>query len=597
MVAISSGALSPSRENKNPALADKAVVHARPTSLIYAVDERPPVVVLMVSALQHLVTIGSIGAVFPLLVLQAAEAPAATVVRVISASMLALGIATLLLCHRSRRLGTGYLVPSVFTAAYLPASIVAVKEGGWPLVCGMTMLAGVVEMILSRFVHRLRPYLPTEIAGFAVLMIGLTLGILGFNLVTGVSAAGESMGPDAGAHALLGTACVAFMIALNIWGSKSLRLFGVLIGLIVGYIAAVFAGMVNFSEAQSSFAAAIAPPLPLTGWPAFSTDLIVPFAVGAVACALRAMGDITTAQKANDAQWQRPDMASMQSGLLADGLGSVVAGLLGTVGVNSFSGSIGLSIATGVTSRAVGYATGVLFIFVSFMPPLSELLALMPRPVMGAILIFTACFILLSGMQVITSRLMDGRRTLVIGAGLLLGFSRYLFPAFYAAAPSYLQPVVSSPLVIGLLTALGLNLVFRIGIKKTAETTYTPGADRLEVLAAFAMERGGVWGARRDVMERVANAMVECAECLAFLIKAGTSARFALAFDEYRIDLVLRYGGKPFVVDGTMPSAEELLADEAQVSRLAVLMIRRLASRLNVTTSGELQRVTMSFDQ
>ncbi|HEY3917299.1 MAG TPA: solute carrier family 23 protein [Stellaceae bacterium] len=577
--------------------AEKREPAVRPSNLVYAVDERPPALPLLVSALQHVMVIGSIGAIFPLLVLDAAGASREMTERVMSISLLTLGIATLLLCYRSRFLGSGYLLPSVFTAAYLPVSITAAKTGGWPLVCGMTIFAGAVELVLSQLVQRLRPYLPTEIAGFAVLMIGLTLGVLGFNLITGVSAAGEAMGADAGTQALLGIACIGVMVALNVWGSKSLRLYCCLIGLALGYAVAVFAGMIDFSSARLSPATAVFPPLPGFGWPTISAALMLPFAVSAIACSLRAIGDITTCQKINDANWQRPNMATLRNGIAADGLGTIVAGLLGTVGVNSFSGSVGLSIATGVTSRVVGYATGVLFIVISFLPPVSDLIALMPRPLMGAILIFTACFIMLSGMQVITSRLMDGRRTVVIGAALLLGFSRYLFPTFYAAAPAFLLPAVSSPMVLGLLTALLLNLVFRIGIKKTAEIAFTPGIDELAKLEHFGHDQGGKWGARRDVMARVVNAMIEAAECLPLVMMHGQSARFALRFDEYRLDLMLTYVGEALTTRGPAPSPQELLDDEKQLTRLAVMMMRRLATRMIATSSGTTQHVTLNFDQ
>ena len=66
---------------------------------------------------------------------------------------------------------------------------------------------------------------------------------------------------------------------------------------------------------------------------------------------------------------------------------------------------------------------------------------------------------------------------LVISVGLLLSFSRFLFPGFYQSAPDWLQPVVAAPLVVGLIGALLLNLVFRIGIKKSATIVVAPGAD------------------------------------------------------------------------------------------------------------------------
>jgi hypothetical protein len=229
-----------------------------------------------------------------------------------------------------------------------------------------------------------------------------------------------------------------------------------------------------------------------------AVDLMLPFAIAAVASSLRAIGDLTTVQKINDTRWQRPDMRVIRGGLAANGVGTMVSGFIGATAIGTTSGSVGASAATGITSRVVGHATGVLFIVFAFFPTILDLLILIPRPVMGAALMFSSCFINVSAMQVMTSRLMDARRTLVIGIGLLLAFSRFLFPGFYANAPHLLQPALSSPLVIGLLGALLLNLLFRIGVKKSAWIEFTPGVDPLVKLEDFAEHQGGVWGARRD---------------------------------------------------------------------------------------------------
>src|ERR1700744_5655900 len=98
----------------------------------------------------------------------------------------------------------------------------------------MTLFAGVVQFVLARSLHRLRPYLPTEIAGFAMLMSGLTLGIVGFNLLTGGSAAGEAMNYNMESGAVLGVACVLAMVGLFVWGSAGIRLYVVLIVFAVG---------------------------------------------------------------------------------------------------------------------------------------------------------------------------------------------------------------------------------------------------------------------------------------------------------------------------------------------------------------------------
>ena len=48
--------------------------------------------------------------------------------------------------------------------------------------------------------------------------------------------------------------------------------------------------------------------------------------------------------------------------------------------------------------------------------------------VIGAALLFNACFILISGIQIVTSRLLDSRKTFIVGLALVLSISRDVFP-------------------------------------------------------------------------------------------------------------------------------------------------------------------------
>ena len=72
--------------------------------------------------------------------------------------------------------------------------------------------------------------------------------------------------------------------------------------------------------------------------------------------------------------------------------------------ISTSSASVGLTITTGVNSRVVGLAAGALFMILSFVPFAQELIILAPRGVLGSALVFTACFINVNGMQVMTSR-------------------------------------------------------------------------------------------------------------------------------------------------------------------------------------------------
>ena len=173
---------------------------------------------------------------------------------------------------------------------------------------------------------------------------------------------------------------------------------------------------------------------------------------------------------------------------------------------------MGLVAATGVASRVIAFAVAALLVLAALQPTLIGMLAIMPRPVMAAALLFTAVFIMIGGMQIISTRVLDGRRTLVIGMGMMSFVAVSVHPAAFTSAPAWAQPLVTSPLVLATLVALTLNLVFRIGIRRSVTTTVDPGSPNVKDITSFIERNAGVWGARRDVTNRLEFAVQQSVE-------------------------------------------------------------------------------------
>lgn len=561
----------------------------------YGVEDRLPPATLVINAIQHVAIIAPIGLVFPALVAHAAAASAELAQAVVAASLLALGVGSILLCMRGRLLGSGFLVPSVFTAAYLPASLAAAEAGGLPLVVGMTIFAGFCEILFSFLLYRFRSLIPAEIAGLAVLMIGLTLALLGFRLVFGLEASGRVDDlPERVPDIVIGLGTFAFIAVLNIWGAGRLRTFSVLIGVAIAYAAAAAIGLVGAAApgAGGGFGLFRMPQLPLA-LPAFEAWLAPQFAIGALAAALRAMGDITTCQRMNDRKWVRPDFASIERGVRADGLSTMVSGCLGSVGLNSFSGSIGLAQASGVKSRHVGLAIGIVFVLLACFPPVIALAASIPHPVTGAVLLFSSTFIIASGLQVIVSRLLDSRRILTIGLAITFGISHDAFLGFYAALPSWIGTISSSPMVVSLVLALALNALFRIGTARTVTLT-VPVDDQLTGrIQEFCEQSGARWGARREVVERLFGAAIETAELAFAQAPPGDPFELTLTFDEFFLDATVRYR---LETPQRPPPAEEEAGLPVNLADLPHLLIRRLADRVTETVDHGFAVMKLRFD-
>jgi xanthine permease XanP len=283
-------------------------------------------------------------------------------------------------------------------------------------------------------------------------------------------------------------------------------------------------------------------------------------------------------------------------GLLGDGIAGCIAGLLGTYGLTIASANVGVVAATGVASRLIAFAVTALLVIVALQPALIGVLTIMPRAVMASAMLFTAVFITISGVQIISSRVLDGRRTLVVGMGMMAFIVVSVFPGAFASAPAWAQPLVTSPLVLAMLVALTLNLVFRIGIRRKVESIVDPGAPDTKEISDFIERNAGVWGARRDVISRVEFAVQQAVEAVIDACEVKGPIKLEVSYDEFVIDAVVTYVGASLEFPTQPPTKEEILETEDGHRRLAGFLIRRYADRMSSAKSGEQTVVRLHFD-
>jgi NCS2 family nucleobase:cation symporter-2 len=384
------------------------------------------------------------------------------------------------------------------------------------------------------------------------------------------------------------------MCVLNIWSRGYAKMFCVLIGIAVGYTVAGALGRSHFSInlPPGSVEFIRLPTVSFAGL-SFDADLLAPFVVVALAGALHLMGNITTAQRINDEDWVRPDFRSLSGGLAGNGIAAILCGLIGTMGVNSYSSSIGVSTATGITSRSVGYVIGALFVLLSLVPAASIAVAMVPAAVVGAALFFTAAFVFVSGLQIITARLLDTRKIIVIGFSFAMAITSDMYHEVFAAAPAFLEPVLGNALVLGTACAVLLNLVTRIGVRKRASLRFEDGTIDREAVEQFLGEQGGHWAARRDVIERATFGAVQLLEMLG---PPSGPVKLEAAFDEFNLDLRLQYRGPPLVFPATRPSRREILDDPEGERLLAGHLLRRSADRIVARALGDEAEVLLHYD-
>jgi xanthine permease XanP len=564
----------------------------KPANVVYGVDDTPPPGVALLSGLQH-VGIISIALVYPLLIARAGQFSMEQTSDILAATMLVLGIGAVLQSLPAGAVGARYLCPPVCTAAYLEPALLAVKIGGAPLVFGMTAFGGLIETALSRLLRPLRPYLPTEISGLVVALIAVSMCSLAFRNLLGI---GAPEPVDLREHAIAALTLAA-MVGLSVWNKGLPRLFCALIGMVLGYVAAAAAGKLTGADLDTVRAAPFfsAPNLAAVGW-SWDASLAIPFAVAALGTCIRGIGDITICQKINDRDWVRPDMRSIGGGVMANGLSNLFGGLLGGHGVSTYTSSVGLAAATGVTSRSVGYAIGGIFLLLAFLPKASAVFLIMPRPVVGAALLFTSAIVFVNGLQIITSRLLDARRTFVIGLSFTTAISVDFFPGFFGKLPSGMLVILGSSLVLGTVVALALNLVFRLGVRKTEKLVVEPSQPDQAAIEAFMEAQGAAWGARRDVVDRASFNLAQSIEAIVESCEPRGMLEIEASFDEFSLDVRVSYNGPPLELPEKRPSNDEILESEEGQRRLAGFMLRRLADSVASTHRAGRSTVLFHFD-
>ncbi len=572
---------------------DRAI---RPDGIDYWVDERPPASLILMVALQQVAFLGAI-MTLPVVLARQAGLDMAGAAGLVALTMMGAGIGVILQALNRGGIGVGLFSPLHTSSVAFPASLAAVQMGGLGLAFGMMLVAAGIQMALARVLPRLRALFPVEIAGLIVLILGLGLGLVGLRNFLAIDT------PQTGDPRILqvGLLTLATIILFNIWGKGRWRAFSVFTGLVVGQALALWLGLVDTERLAviSQVPLFAVPPIGQFGW-AFDWTLVPEFLLVGLALSFNCFGVLTIAQRANDAGWKRPDMAGIGRGLMAEGLTNAACSLINGVSQTASGGAIGLSLATGVSSRIVGFALGGVFIALAFFPPVASLWTLLAPPVIGAVLMFVASFIILGGIKIITSRLLDPRKTLTLGLALIAAIGHDTVLVNASNSVGIIDTSLSSMVALAVIVAIGLNALFRLGVHQFVAHSVTLDAQWPATVNKHLWHLGHQWGARPEVVMRLDHATHELLDAVYAhgLLADREDPRVELVarFDEYQCEIRVTYAGTPLRLADEPPDPERLMDDPDALAELAGFLIRRQTDGLKVEEQNGQCRVTMRFD-
>ena len=353
---------------------------------------------------------------------------------------------------------------------------VAKSMGGGVLaygaIMGASILGGLFETVLGFFLKPLRKFFPSVVTGTVVLSIGLSLIAVGVN-----SFGGGNNSTDFGSLENLFLALLVLVVILFLKHKTTgfLSSSSILIGIIVGYIAAFLMGLIlpttavnaegveytkswvlNWGKVASASWFALPKLMPVK--PVFDIRAIAPVLIMFVVTAVETVGDISGVivggmdREATDKE--------LSGGVMCDGIGSSFAALFGVLPNTSFSQNVGLVSMTRVVNRFALATGGVFLVLCGLIPKLGAIVSIMPQSVLGGAAVMMFSSIVVSGIQLITREPLNARNLSIVSVALGLGYGIGANTAILARAPQMVSLIFGgSGIVPAALVAILLNIL------------------------------------------------------------------------------------------------------------------------------------------
>ncbi|MEU4659428.1 nucleobase:cation symporter-2 family protein [Streptomyces sp. NPDC023723] len=427
---------------------------------VHPVDEKLRPSRLVPAALQHIAAMYAGVVTPPLIIGQACGLDLAARTRLIAASLLIAGVATLLQTLGVRHF-VGNRLPFVNAASSAGiAPILAIAEtngkgGQLPAIYGAVMVAGVFCLAVGPFFGRLLRYFPPLVTGVVITLIGVTL----MPVPVGWAQGGDENAADFGSMGNLALAAftLAVILLTQRFGKGFLKQVALLVGLLVGTLAAIPFGMADFSALGSAPVAALPTPFAF-GAPVFQPAAILSLCIVMLVLMTESSASMLALGEICD---RRADAKVITRGLRTDGLATLVGPVFGGFPTSAFAQNVGVVSLTRVRSRYVVAVAGATLLVLGAFPVLGAVVSLVPMPVLGGAGIVLFGSIAVSGIRTLSEAgLDDSSNIILVAVALGAGIIPLAAPTFYAGFPAWAQTVLGSGISAGALVAVGLNLFF-----------------------------------------------------------------------------------------------------------------------------------------
>ena len=474
-------------------------------STVHPVDERLPTGKLTALGLQHVLVMYAGAVAVPLIIGRALKLSPEQVTMLIQADLFCCGLVTLIQAFGATQwfgIKLPVMMGVTFAAVAPMVSMANATPGveGAGLIFGAIIGAGIISMLLAPVVSRMLRFFPPVVTGTIIAVIGISLMRVGVGWALGgppnlaqsvdvpklvamvdaakAAAAAASVAPGASAPVLklgpvpmvnnpgygaLDTLAVsAFVLAVVLglakWGRGFVANIAVLLGIVAGCVVAAAMGKMGFDKVAKAPWFEWVTPFAF-GLPTFDPVMVLTMTLVMVVVMIESTGMFLAL---SDITGKRLSQAELTAGLRTDGLGTLIGGLFNTFPYTSFSQNVGLVGVTGVRSRWVCVAAGVIMLVLGLLPKMAALVESVPTFVLGGAGLVMFGMVAATGVRILGRVDFAGQRhnLYIVAISIGMGLVPLVAPRWTQQMPHQLHPLLESGILLAALSAVLLNLFF-----------------------------------------------------------------------------------------------------------------------------------------
>lgn len=380
---------------------------------VFRLDGRVPLGKAIPFGLQHILAM-FVANLTPITIIAAAAGLEHSMIAILlQNAMIAAGIATLIQLYPIWKVGSGLPVVMGVSFTFVAVLSSVAVNYGYGTVVGSVLVGGIVEGVLGLLAKYWRKLVTPIVAGCVVTGIGLSL------FSVGVRSFGGGYNEDYGSwqNLLLATITLATCLLWSSLAKGYLKQIAVLVGMIVGYIAAIFMGKVDLSAILADGIISLPHILPIK--PEFNLHAIIPVVLIYLVSAAETIGDTTAL--CNGGLDRDITEKEISGSLAIDGFGSAISSFFSTPPVTSFSQNVGLVAMTKVVNRFTIMTGAVIMILCGLLPPIANFFASLPDAVLGGCTVMMFGNICVAGFQMLSRAGFDQRNTTIASLSLAIG--------------------------------------------------------------------------------------------------------------------------------------------------------------------------------